>query len=158
MFQNVTQILKNKLLFYWFQTEENSIILQQKRLSLLRGITSKHLSDFYCLNCLHSFVTEDTKILGFNQYQKSGKPPFMKYDEHIPSGFLVYTISSFRSIRNKHDVYRGKDWMKKFCESLRGHAGKIINSKKKKSEINRKWTARIIWKCQNLLHLLKKIK
>ena len=31
-----------------------------KRLSaLLRGITSKHHPDFYCLNCLHSFRTED---------------------------------------------------------------------------------------------------
>ena len=33
--------------------------LALKRLStLLRGITSKHHSDFYCLNCLHSFKTE----------------------------------------------------------------------------------------------------
>ena len=28
-------------------------------------------------------------------------------------------ISSFRSIENKHDVYIGKDCMKKFCESSR---------------------------------------
>ena len=39
-------------------------------------------------------------------------------------------ISSFRSIENKHDMYRGKDCMKKFCESLREHAMKIINFKK----------------------------
>ena len=26
---------------------------------LLRGITSKHHDDFYCLNCLHSFRTEN---------------------------------------------------------------------------------------------------
>ena len=26
--------------------------------ALLRGITSKHHRDFYCLNCLHSFATE----------------------------------------------------------------------------------------------------
>ena len=26
--------------------------------SLLRGITSKHIRDFYCLNCLHSFRTK----------------------------------------------------------------------------------------------------
>ena len=31
-----------------------------KKLSaLLRGITSKHHGDFYCLNCLHSFRTEN---------------------------------------------------------------------------------------------------
>ena len=39
------------------------------------------------------------------------------------------TISSFRSIENKHDVYRGKDSMKKICQPLREHAKKIINFK-----------------------------
>ena len=39
-------------------------------------------------------------------------------------------ISSFRSIENKHDVYRGKDCMKKFCEFLREHAMKIIENAK----------------------------
>ena len=28
--------------------------------------------------------------------------------EHIPSGFAMSTISSFRSIENKHEVCRGK--------------------------------------------------
>ena len=30
----------------------------KKLLTLLRGITSKHHSDFYCPNCLHSFAAE----------------------------------------------------------------------------------------------------
>ena len=34
--------------------------LAVKKLStLLRGITSKHHGDFYCLNCPHSFRTEN---------------------------------------------------------------------------------------------------
>ena len=34
--------------------------LAVKKLSaLLRGITSKHISDFYCLHCLHSFRTKN---------------------------------------------------------------------------------------------------
>ena len=41
------------------------------------------------------------------------------------------TISTFRSIENKYDVYRGKNCMKKFCELLREHPVKIINFKKK---------------------------
>ena len=53
------------------------------------------------------------------------------------------TISSFKSIENKHDVYRGKDCMKKFCESLRGHAVEIIKFKTKKNEIINKRTAKI---------------
>ena len=45
------------------------------------------------------------------------------------------TISSFTSIENEHDVYRGKDRMKKFCEALREHGMKIINFKKKKLKL-----------------------
>ena len=65
-------------------------------------------------------LSEDTKILEFNKYQKSDKAPFIIYpdlecilenssitklSEHIPSGFSMFTISSFTSIENKHDVY-----------------------------------------------------
>ena len=114
-------------------------------------------------------LSENIKILEFNQYQKSNKAPFIIYadlecviektdgcknnpenssttkvSEHIPSGFSMSTISSFRSIENKHDVYRGKDCMKKFCEFLREHAMKIINFKKKKNEVINKRTAGII--------------
>ena len=95
--------------------------------------------------------SEVTKILEFNQYQKSDKAPFIiyadleciigKYDgcknnpensstinvsEHIPSGFSTSTISSLRNIENKHDVYRGKDCMKRFFKFLREHAMKLI--------------------------------
>ena len=31
----------------------------KKLLALLRGIMSKRHGDFYCLNCLHSFATEN---------------------------------------------------------------------------------------------------
>ena len=104
--------------------------------------------------------SEDTKILEFNQYQKSDKPPFIIYadlewilekidgcknnrensstskvSKHIPSGFSMSTLSSFRSIENKYDVYRGKDCMKKFCEFLREHAMKIINFEKQKMKL-----------------------
>ena len=74
--------------------------------------------------------SEDTKTLEVNQYQKSDKAPFIisadleciiekidgyknnpknssttKVSEHVSSGFPMSTISSFRSIENKHDVY-----------------------------------------------------
>ena len=100
---------------------------------------------------------EDTKILQFNQYHKSDKVPFVIYadlesliektdgcknnpenssttkaGQHIPPGFSMFTISSFKSIENKHDVYGGKDRMKKFCESLREDAMEMVKFKKKK--------------------------
>ena len=55
-----------------------------------------------------------------------------KVGEHIPSNFSRSTRSSFKSIENKHDVYRGKDYMKRFCEVIRKQAMKIINFRKKK--------------------------
>ena len=80
--------------------------------------------------------SEETKILEFNQYQKSNKAPFIIYGDveslienidqcknklknssttkvgkHIPSNL---SMSSFKSIENKQDEYRGKDCMKKF--------------------------------------------
>ena len=55
-------------------------------------------------------------------------------------------ISSFKNIENKHDVYRGKDCMEKFCKSLTEHAMKIINFKKKKKKIN-------VWKIKNTITL-----
>ena len=95
---------------------------------------------------------EDTKILEFNQHQKSDKAPFIIYadleciiekidgcknnpenlstakvSEHIPSVFSISTIFLFGTIKNKHDVYRRKGCMKKFCEFLREYAKKIIS-------------------------------
>ena len=44
-------------------------------------------------------------------------------------------ISSCRTIEDKHDEYRGKYCMKKFCKFSREHTMKIINSKKKKIKL-----------------------
>ena len=159
---------------------EGWYVAVKKLSALFKGITSKHYGDFYCLNCLHSFRTENklnhikrvcenkdfcnvvlssenTKKL-FNQYQKSDKElsainaelqgliekmygcksnpansTTTNVREHVPSSFSMATISPFKSIKNKHDVYRGKDCMKKFCESLREHAMKIILKREKRS-------------------------
>ena len=48
------------------------------------------------------------------------------------------TKSSFRSIENKHDVFKNKDSTKKFSKYLREHAMKIINFKKKKLKLSKK--------------------
>ena len=45
--------------------------------------------------------------------------------KHIPSGFLMSTILSFKSIENKHDVY--KNCMEKFSKSLRECVMEIIS-------------------------------
>ena len=75
-----------------------------------------------------------------------------KVSEHILLGFSMSTIFLFKSIENKHDVYRGgKDCMKKFCEFLRQHAMKIISFKKKKMKLS-------IKEQQDLMNVKKKLK
>ena len=66
------------------------------------------------------------------------------------------TISSFKSLKNKHDVYRGKDCMKKFSESLRKHATKIILKKTKNEVINK--NAAGIYENANLIFVNKTFK
>ena len=79
-----------------------ALTCSKKLSTLLRGLTSKHRGDFYCLNCLHSFRTENKlkshekvcknkdfffilissekdNILEFNQYMKSDKLPSIIY-------------------------------------------------------------------------------
>ena len=58
-----------------------------------------------------------------------------KVSKHIPSGFSITTISSFRSIESKRDVNRGKDRMRKLCEFLRKHVMRLIDFKKKKMNL-----------------------
>ena len=101
--------------------------------------------------------SEDPKILAVSKYQKLHKAPFNIYvdleciiekidgcksnpenssttkkSKQIPSCFSMSTISSFRGIENKHNVYRSKDCIKKFCDVFRQHAMKMIILKRKR--------------------------
>ena len=58
-----------------------------------------------------------------------------KVCENIPSSFPISTISLFKSIENKRDLYRGKKCMKKFWQSLREHLMEEINFKKKQMKL-----------------------
>ena len=54
--------------------------------------------------------------------ENNSKNSFLiKVGKHIPSVFLISTISWFKNIENKHDVYRVKDCMKMFCQFLRSY-------------------------------------
>ena len=84
------------------QKKSVALSSSKKISALLKGITSKNNSDFYCSNCPHAFKTkdilesnkrvrenkgfckvvmssEDTKTFEFNQNQKSDKTPFIFY-------------------------------------------------------------------------------
>ena len=170
----------NQIILLMISNDENWHYLAVKSLSrLLRGITSNHDGDYYCLNCFHSYRTEnklnahkkicdnheycniempnkDNNLIKYNQGDKSLKLPFIIYanleyllkkidtcqnnpdlssttkiNQHIPSGYSIYTSCSFDKSNNKLSYYRGKDCMRRFCKYLKDHATKIIDFKKK---------------------------
>ena len=61
-----------------------------------------------------------------------GKSSITKIREHIPCGYLMSSIWAFDNIENKDALFRGEDFMKKFCTSLGEHASNIINFENKK--------------------------
>ena len=174
-------IRDNQIILLMISNGENWHYLVVKNLSrLLRGISSNHNSDYYCLNCFQSYRTENklnahkkicenhdycniempspsNNIIKFNSGEKSLELPFIIYvdlecllkkidtcynnpelssttkiNQHIPSGYSIYTNCSFDKSNNKLSYYRGEDdCMKRFCKDLKDHATKIIDFKKK---------------------------
>ena len=49
---------------------------------------------------------------------------------HEPSGYALTLNSSFDSKEIKHNFYRGKDCIKRFCSDLKEFGTKLINCKK----------------------------
>ena len=102
--------------------EERHYIAIKSLTALLRRITPKRHGDFYFLNCLHSFATEnkteshkkvcenkdfcnvvmsseDNKILELNQYQKLDKAPFTIYAD---LKCLIEEIDRYKNNPEKH--------------------------------------------------------
>ena len=102
--------------------------------------------------CNIEMPSPNNNIIKFNQGKKSLELPFIIYaylecllkkidtcynnpdlssttkiNQHIPSGYSIYTSCSFDKSNNKLSYYRGEDCMKKFCKD----ANKIIDFKKK---------------------------
>ena len=173
-------VREKQIILLMISNGENWHYLVVKNLSgLLRGISSNYNSDYYCLNCFHSYRTENklnalkkicenheycnieipspsNNIIKYSQGEKSLELPFIIYadlecllkkiytcynnpdlssttkiNQHIPSGYSIYTNCSFDKANNKLSYYRGEDCMKRFCKDLKDHATKIINFKKK---------------------------
>ena len=106
--------------------------------------------------CNIEMPSPNNNLIKYNQGEKSLKLPFVIYadlecilkkidtcqnnpdlssttkiNQHIPSGYSIYTNCSFDKSNNKLSYYRGEDCMKRFCKDLKDHATKIIDFKKK---------------------------
>ena len=105
--------------------------------------------------CYVEMPKEDNKILKYNHGEKSIKVSFTIYadlesllekintcdinpkkssttktNKHTPSGYSLFTHSSFDTTKNEFDYYRDKKCMKNFCPDLREHTTKIIKYEK----------------------------
>ena len=77
MFQNITQIVKNKLLFNDFKQRRMSLSCSKKIISIE---TKPELHKKVCKNkdfCSVVMPPEDTRTLEFNQYHKSDREPII---------------------------------------------------------------------------------
>ena len=106
--------------------------------------------------CYVEMPTEDNKILKYNRGETSLKAPFTIYADlecllikeqscqnnpkesyterkakHEPSGYSLSLISSFGSKENKHNVYRGRDCIKRLCSDRKELGTEIINFEEK---------------------------
>ena len=100
--------------------------------------------------------SQGNKTLKYNHGEKSLKVPFTIYADlecllmkqqscqnnpnesyterkamHEPCGYALSLISLFNSNENKHNVYRGRDCIKRFCSDLKELTSKIINYEEK---------------------------
>ena len=170
----------NQIILLMISNGENWHYLAVKSLSrLLRGITSNHNGDYYCLNCFHSYSTEnklnahkkvcenhdycniempsnDNNLINYKKGEKSLKLPFIIYadlecllekistcynnpdlssttkiNQHVPSGYSIFTNCSFDKSYNNLSHSRGEDCMKRFCKDLKDHAKRIVDFKRK---------------------------
>ena len=135
--------------------------LAAKSLSaLLRGITSNHNGDFYCLNCFHSYSTKEklkkhekvcndhdycyvempndnNKILKYNHGEKSMRAPFVIYAD------LECLLEKMYSCQNNPEILTQRK--KISIHLLVTHCLKIVHLMKQK--INLIVTkAKTVWK------------
>ena len=115
---------EKRVIILMIPNREGQLYLALKKSSaLLRAIMSKNNGTFCCLNCLYSFrtkikpeslkklcqnkdfcgavMTEDTKILEFNKYEKSKKTPSIIYAdlEYLIKKWMNAKIISYTKSR-----------------------------------------------------------
>ena len=110
-----------------------------------------HLKDMK--DCVIKMPTKNNKTLKYNHGEKSLKIPFTIYvdlecllikrqffqnnrNESYPErkatheacgGYALILVCLFDKTKNKHNFYRGKDCIKRFCSDLKELKTKIIN-------------------------------
>ena len=113
-----------------------------------------HLKDMK--DCVIKMPTKNNKTLKYNHGEKSLKVPFTIYADlecllikqqscqnnpnesyterkamHEPCGYVLSLLCSFDKTKSKHNFYRGRDCIKRFCSDLKELRTKIVNYEEK---------------------------
>ena len=106
--------------------------------------------------CNIEMPSNDNNLINYNKGEKSLKIPFIIYadldcllekistcynnpnlssttriNQHVPSGYSIFTNCSFDKSYNNLSHYRGEDCMKRFCKDLKDHATRIVDFERK---------------------------
>ena len=106
--------------------------------------------------CNIEMPSNDNNLINYNKGEKSLKLPLIIYadleclpekistcynnpnlssttkiNQHVPSGYSIFTNCSFDKSNNNLSHYRGEDCMKRFCKDLKDHATRIVDFKRK---------------------------
>ena len=166
---------ENQVILLMITNGEKWHYLTVRRLSaLLKGATSSHNGDCCCLNCFHSYRTEEAlkeyvkvcedyvkmpekeTFIKYHYDVKSMRAPFVMYadlesllnkmdvcindpskssttkiNKHEMCGYSLITHCSFDEKNNTADYYRGKDYLKKFCQGLKKQGRLVVDYEKK---------------------------
>ena len=116
---------------------------------LLGCSNSKHKrKQHFCLNCWHGFHSEESRdnhfeyckdneavriempkegsFVEFHDGQNQFKVPFI-INQHIPSGFCVYSKFAYGKVENPSKLYRGKNYVKVFCNYIENKAKRLYH-------------------------------
>ena len=104
----------------YFMVGNGAIVLQKSLSGLLRGKTSNHHGDFYCLNCNHSYSTENRlkkheKICNKSDSCRIEMPKrfekILKYNHGEKSlKALFFDLSRFRMLATKNAFVSKQSW------------------------------------------------
>ena len=154
----------------------------KNKLEKHKNVCDNYLCIIMYNNCYVKMPREDNEILKYNHSEKSMRAPFVIYvdlecllekisacrnkpkkssatkiNKYIPSGYSLFTCSSFDTTKNKFDFYRGENCMNEFCKVFKKHVTRIISCEKKEMIPLTKEVKKVHRRQKKKLYMQKKI-
>ena len=99
---------------------------------MLKGITSKHNGDFYCLNCFHSDASKEALEKHTKVYENKG----YCYIEMPKKGESLKYQPGVKSMRGPFAIYTDSEYLLKKMDTCTNHPSKSSTTQKNKNVID----------------------